>query len=103
MAYKRRCLVCDADFETHDHRVWICSDDCREVRKKIKGKQYKQMERDRAEELEEIKRMRERAAEVRARMRLLSEDAKEASDHGTTYGKYKAELRNERRKGENDA
>lgn len=95
MAYKRRCLVCGAEFETLDHRVFMCSDDCRAVRKKIKEKEYKQGERARAEELEMTKRMRERAAEVRQRMHLLSEEAKEASDHGTTYGKYWAAQRNE--------
>lgn len=89
MAYKRRCLVCDAAFETMDHRVFMCSDDCREVRKKIKGEEYKQGERARAEELEMTKRMRERAVEVRQRMHLLSEDARAAGEHGMTYGQWR--------------
>ena len=95
MAYKRRCWVCDAEFETLDYRVRMCSDDCREVRKRIKEEQYRQTEKEREEERELTKRMRERAAEVRQRMHLLSEDAKEADDHGMTYGKYWAMQRNE--------
>lgn len=89
MAYKKVCKICGAEFETLDYRVAICSDDCRDVARRMRRDRKNSKSHDRREQIRHERMMQQRAEAVRESAARLSADARAARESGLSYGQWR--------------